>query len=298
MTDWIANGESGSAVRGKLNAVTNKGNSEEITSGAAPVVCAADKNLTLVTSGGTHGDEIVELDDLVFTLDGFARPEQYGLRHVIVLKTLTANDDVVKVRLNSGSTINIKDKKGNILAVVENDAVVLDYEGATAVFEWAGEGWILNHEDNNTSTTFTDVVPIVPAPSASGKDEFLNSFNGNLGWAASPAPGTLHTVSTGASPTAVAHDQYTTALRSGATGGTEIFSIAEVQFRSIGTRHVFVADEINDPADVLSLDVTNVKALDGSSVSSVTMDTEGQYILLEAWTPTEWRILRGTAVVT
>lgn len=272
------------------------GGSEEITSGASPLVCG-NVALTLVTSGATHGVEIIELDDLPFTLDDFSRPENYGFRHVIALKVQTENDDVIHIRLNNGSTILAKDRAGNTIAEVSGDIIVLDYVGATAVFEWGGEQWYLNQEDNNNSTTLVK-VPILPSLSPPvAKDRVLIAFNSGSGWSAAPVPGSLSTESTAASPTTIIHDQYCTALRSSGSAGVETVVVADSSTRYIGTRHFFEADEFANIADSFTFDVSNIKALDGSSLTSITMDTVGQYLLLELWAPSEWRVLRGTAVV-
>jgi hypothetical protein len=43
--------------------------------------------------------------------------------------------------------------------------------------------------------------------------------------------------------------------------------------------------------------VSNIQLDDGSPASSVVLDDADDWLLLEAWTTTDWRIKRGTATV-
>jgi hypothetical protein len=164
MTDWIEDGEAGSSVRGKLNAVPNKGNVVAVVSGASPVDLDNTKNVSSVTSGGTAGNETVNLPNYATPFDDYTNPPLLGRRHIVFLAVQTDPGDVVKVTINSGDAIRCAFPAGQNAGEVSGAAVTLDYVGATAVFVWMGYGWKLDNTASDNSASFVANVGAVPIP--------------------------------------------------------------------------------------------------------------------------------------
>lgn len=144
---------------------------EELTTGASPVEIDIYKSLTIVTSGGTAGDEIIEIPNFPPSVEGgYVNWENTWVKHVVVLKTQTNGSDVVKVRLGDGSTLlQMKDSAGNTIAHADSNVVILDYEGAIVGFIWDGTEWLLEHSAGNTDTWIRPEGYYVPPDGSVGK---------------------------------------------------------------------------------------------------------------------------------
>lgn len=168
----INNGDGGAEVRGKLNtgiARAHKGGYvQNITSGASPVdILTEGVGITVITSGGTDGDEICMLKrpttspDIGLDTDEWASVavEQAGKRHVVILNVQTSGSDVVKVKNEShDGTFYVNDAAGNSLGFTDDQGVVLDYAGAYAYFVWNGGDWLLDAGDRDNSTSVDNSV--------------------------------------------------------------------------------------------------------------------------------------------
>lgn len=85
-------------------------------------------------------------------------------------------------------------------------------------------------------------------------------------------------------------------------GGTNIVLRMPYIFgHYIGKRYTVYISARNGSETALLKDgdetMAMIKDADGGAVTSVTFNATGQYVVLEAWDDTQWRIIRATAVV-
>lgn len=314
----IANGESGSDVRSKLNSVLATG-SESIASGASPVTASASVRVTRITSGGTAGDEVVILANLDLTAplgDEFVNAERTKIAHTFVLDVQTDPADVIRVYPVEVATFQVHDGLGRTIADVAN-GIVLDYAGASATFVWEDYGWELSNQANNNSTEFSNTKPLLPASQNSPYN--VVALVGGPGISSGPlffpVPSdtwnSWHNLETGASPTTAHSYYYHGRIITGGTAGTE-----QALFRDdlptgevaggarIGQRYLFSVISQADPSDVVSLNPTctgfpsEIKTESGADIASITFDAVGEYLLVEKYDADTWRVVRATATVT
>lgn len=301
--ELVALVQSGANVRSTTQAVADLGGGgdsaliESVTTGASPIDANISKTVTAITSGGTAGDEYIDLPNPDLPIDGWFNAELIGARHVLYLATQTNPSDNVRVTIGGGSGIKIKGINGATLG--EAVALRLNYVGAAAVLIWQGEEWFCDLSDGGGDVSvFGNMRTYLPSVLNHPKRDILSSYNTNVGWGAMPIPGSSHAVATGAAPVAVDPDQYCTQLVTGGTAGVETVSLNNSAASNIGNIHVFELDTLTNPADSISLSVTNIQSISGGAVASIVFDTVHEYLVLELWEPNVWRILRGTAAVT
>lgn len=305
-TDWISNGESGSSVRGKLNSVPNKGNVGQLTSGGIPLDIDLSKNVTAVTSGGTAGNETVNVPNFALPVDAYTNPSLIGTRYIVFLAVRSNPSDVVKVTINGGDAIRSAFPAGQNAGEVIGAAVTLDYVGATAVFVWQGYGWKLDNTAGDNSASFVanvGAVPITRGGTNIGSIPLWNTDGGGPNYDSANDPGVvagLDAVTTGSGTPSVNPYCWATEITTGGTGGVENLTLDVVFYpqRWLGVRHVIYLKTKTNPGDSVSLQVTNLRSSTGSALTSVVFDTEGQTLIIEWWSATKWWVVRGTAVIT
>jgi hypothetical protein len=115
---------------------------DEVTTGATLTELNPAARIIYLTTGGTAGDELANLDDLpsTVTIEGSPyAPEHIGQTLVVVLKVQTDGSDVVKITRNGGDVFAFG---GGVFGQNRYFAeVVLDWPGATAVFVFTMDGW-------------------------------------------------------------------------------------------------------------------------------------------------------------
>jgi hypothetical protein len=86
---WINNGDTGLSIRDKLNALSNKGVVQPITTGASPVTLTEPfADVYVITSGGSNG-----VENIVLPAYGAYADANVGKRIVFLLKALTPPDN-------------------------------------------------------------------------------------------------------------------------------------------------------------------------------------------------------------
>lgn len=93
-----------------------------------------------------------------------------------------------------------------------------------------------------------------------------------------------------AAPTALSIAVYQSILTTGGSAGAEEAEIGDGTGAVVGQRKLITLESLGDPGDSVALDDANIVADDGSSLSAVTMDAEGAFLLLE-WNGTAWQTL-------
>ena len=282
--------------------------SESITSGATDTTADVAVTITRITSGGTAGNENVVLPDFAYTVPAaspVAASEKNGTRHIFILDVQTDPADVVLAFAGSvGTDAVMLDTANNVLARISG-GVRLDYPGAAATFVWWDTGWQFEIGNYDNSSDLTGTAFYVPSLAAASPNVSLYLTGTNTGspsdaplWTTAPMPGSISFLQTGAAPLTIDYNQYSVLLTTGGTGGTESVILPAPGVALQGTRQVIALDTITAPSDVVSFDVSNIQDIAGGALTSITMDTADQYLLLEVWDAATYRVLRGTATVT
>lgn len=273
---------------------------ESVTSGASPVVCG-NVDVTVVTSGGTQGVEIVQLDNLAFTVGGYTAPATFGQRHVIYLETQADPADVVKVRLNSGDSIYASDSKGTITATVSDGLVVLDYEGATAAFVWVGTTWRLDNTAYDNDSAYSADVKYIAAGLVNANRFPYIDVSGNLSYAYDPNNPRMVkdlVISDGTPGDADLQYHATSFFTTGSAGERSISELPIIDHTFRKHQHLFVYNFQGNVGHFVTVPATNITQ-DGQSVSAITLSAIGDYLLIEAdGTPTAndmgWNVVEAT----
>ncbi len=141
------------------------GAAEPITTGASPVSAEPTVQTYAITTGGTAGQEVIDLPMPDLPLDSYANGEILNRRVNFFLETMTDPDDVVKITKGGSGSITVLDQRnpGTRLTVT---GVILDYVGAMASFVWAADTWYLDRTvvDGNDSTVFAASSYVVQIP--------------------------------------------------------------------------------------------------------------------------------------
>jgi hypothetical protein len=115
-----------------------------VTSGT-PQTYDATPAVLSITTGGTAGDELVDLDLPDLPVDGWANPYLVGQRVVFGLVVQTnAADRVVITAGGSGALRFYPSSTASGIRGVLN-GVVLDYVGAMVCFIWCGDSWKIDY---------------------------------------------------------------------------------------------------------------------------------------------------------
>lgn len=282
---------------------------EAITTGAAPVAAGRLIDLTVITSGGTGGVEYVDLLDLE-DLNGDPAafdPELQGQRHTFYLEDQVDPGDVVTIRTKQfGGAHNeyptpFIDEMGRQVGLIStaNGGVVLNYPAACITFEWLTYlGWTFALAPGVNATVNTDgpLLQYVAGVGPSNVGAVLTSFGSGstfvprVGAEGGTNPTTHHF-----KPEAADICQ----LSSADVGQTIVIDLPVVSagaIPSLGQR-IWVYGFQGALSGVVNIDPTNIRTLAGGAVTSIAVD-HLQWLLLEVWDETTWRILRGTAAVT
>lgn len=115
-----------------------------ITTGAEPVTADANVQVYAVTTGGTAGQEIIDLLAAEPITDGWANGQIIGRQVVFYLAEQTDPADTVKITADGGSSIasyHTLDRGENANSFRN---VVLDFVGAAVCFKWANDVWTID----------------------------------------------------------------------------------------------------------------------------------------------------------
>ncbi len=128
--------------------------SENITSGVSPVNADNTKQLTIITSGGSAGNENVILPNFTLDVNGI-NAEKNGVTHTFILGTQTNPSDVVRIYADSAIPVIAVDTAGSTTAITNSNGVVLNLVDHTAMFVWQDYQWFFNNGSYNNSTLYT-----------------------------------------------------------------------------------------------------------------------------------------------
>lgn len=277
------------------------GGAEAVTTGAAPVDANNLKTLTVVTSGGTADIEQIVLPD--FTLDGNGvNAARNGTIHVVQLGTQTDPDDDVRVFPGVVGGFNFYDISGEGVGQVD-EGVVLS-EGETATFIWYDYQWFWQNYSYNNDTTILNQVHYVPSLGDPRRQQVLigDGSSGNVFWTGDlGTTSTFYYLTTGVDPVNYPPPFHQIYITTGGTAGTEeINSVVPPYLDFVGAQQLIRIGTQTNPADVVSIDdpANYIRNSDGSVVTSITFDAVDEYLLIEAYDATTWRIVSGTATVT
>jgi len=112
-----------------------------VTTGAAPITNDGAPAVYLITTGGTAGTEIIDLQNPDLPLAGFMNPYIVGQRCVFALGTQTDPGDVVQITAAGETSIDCYPPNPAAPRSSVQDGAILDYEGACVCFVWCGDVW-------------------------------------------------------------------------------------------------------------------------------------------------------------
>ena len=294
----IANpGSQAAALRAAFDALPPT--TESVTTGASSITADITKTLTLVTSGGT-GVERINLPNFAFTIDGWATPEHNGTVHVIAIVALGDPGDMVRVDLGGSANVTLCDINGITVGTYSN-GVPLNYLGASVTAVWQDGRWYLNGMSNNATDYPEERSQYIPPTGGLVPDLTYvlcgQQNNETPGWSLLPIPGTIQFVTTSATLLEVYPHAYATLVTSGGTG-VEWINYNAAGIGSVGARSYIVFANAGDAGDTINLVPTLIFTEAGATIASIVFDTDGQYLVLEQWDTTTYRVVRGDATVT
>lgn len=152
-----------------------------VTTGAATITADYAQGLLLVTTGGTGGNEIINLPNISFDT-AMANIRYIGRRVTIVLSHQTNPADVVVITTNGSSPATAPVPAGQVIFNGNNiqassPGVLLDYEGACASFVWAADTW---YWDFTATDGLTDTVQAAVSVEWEGSTVRLKSDSGYI----------------------------------------------------------------------------------------------------------------------
>jgi hypothetical protein len=146
----------------ELSALTNADLSPAatpITSGADPVDVDPNVRYYEVTTGGTGGEEIINLPYPDRPVGGFANGAFTGQRINIILKTQTDPGDVLKFTTHGNPGYNIFPAAGLPVSFdVSGTPPQLDFEGAQISFVWCSFDWLADLSATSNNFTGADGI--------------------------------------------------------------------------------------------------------------------------------------------
>lgn len=115
-----------------------------LTTGSSLVTVPLGVRYFAITSGGTGGDELIDLPNPDMPIDGYANGPLIGQRVVFMLEVQTNEADVVRISI--GGSLSIHTFSGKAFDVYTkythtSTGIVLDFLGAAAAFVWNGYEW-------------------------------------------------------------------------------------------------------------------------------------------------------------
>lgn len=121
-----------------------------VSTGAVPVDVGPDQVSIAVTTGGTQGTEIINLQLPDLNVSGWVNGEFIGRRVAFFLETLTDPADAVKITVDGNVNISVINDPGLVPSETV-DGAILSTEGDSVQFLWVGDAWVLDRAANNTN---------------------------------------------------------------------------------------------------------------------------------------------------
>lgn len=161
---WISNGESGSDVRAKLNAISNNGGHESLTTGAVSINCSLGVTVTRVTTSGLGEDNLLNVPN--FPGSDPENNERYGTVHIVVVQNRVHNSDRTKISLDGSSSFNVKLPWLNSGQTVTSvaDGIILGAAGDFIALMYDGSEWQPISLGMNDDTPRTALAQLMPRP--------------------------------------------------------------------------------------------------------------------------------------
>lgn len=113
-----------------------------INTGASPTDVDPSVLYYEITTGGTAGEEIINVPLPDLPVDGWANGTLVGRRILLLLKEQTDPGDTVKVTIDGVAT-NLSAAPTTINDAVSISNVILDFVGASVAVEWRLDVWVL-----------------------------------------------------------------------------------------------------------------------------------------------------------
>jgi hypothetical protein len=273
---------------------------EQITTGASPVSADLSMLVTAITSGGTGGDEFITLAKYPLIIDSYSNPEKLGTLHTLYLAAQTDPGDVVKIQVEGGSLASYDDA-GNRIGQLQTNEVALEFAAAFVSFRWTGETWALVNYLKECNAEILSISAAGASLSDPENGRIVHGGAGSLGasFIGDPGANTYQYLDTGAAPVSADMSYRGIIIETGGTGGTEqVFVAGPGAVQLIGFRQLITLAEQTDPADVVDIQAANIKTEAGADITSITMDAVDEFLLIEAWDASTWRMIRSTATVT
>lgn len=289
----IANGEGAGSIRTKLNDALATGQ-DAITTGADPVTAERDISVSIITTGGTGGNEDIILPKFDTPYDDWANPTKNGTKRIFVLAVHTNPADAVRIFPGAvDSQVSCRSVEGHVMKYTDS-GVILDYIGASAVFVWWDDNWYLFDYLNNTSTAWLGRPPNIPPVPNNGVDQTyaLVSTSFNAGWSENPL--TVNNVRTDLGFHGIVVGFDVNNIYSDGSGGFNSANIAKPFFDfMIGKRLRIVFTSATDPADFVQLfpiGGAKIKTAEGREVDNIFFRAVDQHLSLIAKNLDEWYI--------
>jgi hypothetical protein len=116
-----------------------------LTTGSSPSTNDGTPAVVSITTGGTAGDELLDLSNPDLPVDGWANPFLVGQRVIFALVTQTDPADRVVITVGGSGTVRFyPTNTANGIRGIINGAV-LDYVGGMICFVWCGDGWKIDY---------------------------------------------------------------------------------------------------------------------------------------------------------
>lgn len=146
-----------------------------LTTGSSSLSLDGVSRLYAITTGGTGGVEVVDIQDPDLPVDGSYNPGLIGMRLTLYVAVQTDPADVVKV-LRSGNPfffVYPSTTLRNSFLQQTNNGIILDYVGAMAQLVWCGDRWefdvaITQNNDNSTFASANNPFKVTTADATNG----------------------------------------------------------------------------------------------------------------------------------
>ena len=262
-----------------------------------------DFTISMITTDGTGSIQTVDLPTAGMTA------AQAGLRHVVYINNSSNPSDQVLITVGGNAFIYVFDPSTATLVLLGMN-LTLNGTSALAVFEWTlSFGWVGVDYINWNGVNFGEAFwlnSLVPIPSAASAPQ---AYHAQVYYADGEGPyptlsddlGSLNNsenllLSSGET-NMVGNAIHFSNLSTDGTGAANATGIDAPSSYMIGARKLVCFGYQQNLADTVVFSGTNVETSDGGSVSEIVFNTQEQYLLLEAWDTTTWRIVRTNATV-
>lgn len=182
LSDPFESVQSSTSVRQSMAALRGVA-ATAVTTGASPVDVNYDAKLVYITTGGTAGQEVINLTVPPFDIGTYYNATNLAQRVTFVLVSLTDPADTVKVTVNGSDSATFYGESLQYYGIYGYDTIVLDFLSAAVSFVWDGTQFALDlyYAGNNLSGTY-DYQNITLQPRGATKNIVLDlsQSNGNL----------------------------------------------------------------------------------------------------------------------